>query len=1206
MLRFYTFGGLRIEHEGQPLLLPTRKARDLLAYLLTFRRRAHPRPVLAGLLWPDLPEEKALRRLSDTLWRVRRVLGDQVMADAERLWFNADLPAWLDVEIFEQAVTRRPPDPRALAAAVELYDGPFLEGLYHDWVLLERERLRDLYLQSLGRLLDLHKQAGDYESALAVARRLVAAEPLYEAAHRELMRLYHLLGRDAEAIAQYHRCRQVLQEEVGVAPAPETQALYQALRRRSPSPSAEAVPEVYLPPPAAYAPVDLDAPPLVGRDAERAALLGHLEAAITGRGGVVLVEGEPGIGKSRLAEEVVAGARWRNVQVLLAHAKEAGQSPYALTLALLTPALTPLRIRQLARLVEPEHLQAATLLFPAIGRLLPDLPSLPHLPPRQAQERLQQALVALFLGLTRIAPHLWVLEDLQWADAETLALLPPLSARLGESRALWLLTGRSAELRTRPSVWNALQALDRVGPLPRYRLGRLDAEAIGYLVRCLLGRDCPTLRDHLTRESEGVPLYLVETLKAWRDEGVLRPTRHGTWRWREGEALLPASHRGETIIGHRLAGLSPHAEALLAAAATIGTEVDFDLLAQVCTFPDSGADPSPLDPYLVASDELLRLGLLVETERGYRFSHDRVRQAAYHRLPPQERRRLHRRVALAMERLFPDHFEALAYHFAAAGERELAVRYLTRAAEQARRVFAHETALACYDRLLALLTRPEDHLLRYGVLSDRAELLGWVGDREVQGRDLEEMVRLARLLTDEARLARALHLRSEWHRLQGRYEAANEDAQAALEIYRRLGNDRARARLLSQLGRNLLYTDCLRARGYLQEALPILEVVGDLKGQIECLMGLAHVAQYEGDLFLSLEYCRRSLALAKATRDQRLISYTLAAVGLGYIDLGDVEAAEPYLRQALHLAEQSGQKRRRAVVRVRLAYVAIQRDDLEAARDHLQRALAIFQEVRDGFWEAHTRSVLGEVALLQGDPQEARAHLEVAYRLHRQLGEVDDAVIVLSYLALAELALGEGAAAWRHSEEVMARVRAAWSGAERCPEVYYNCFRIATGTHHWAAARVALEEAAEIIAQRAERIGDPAWRETYRTGLRLHRAVAEAMACQPPPGQLLVYLPRSDAPVRRRVPPEEKVAVVWTVDAGEADEAVAEQGGRVALRRHRLLRLLAEAEAAGGLPTVADLAGALEVSPRTIRADLAALRRQGHTVRTYGSPRRSD
>nr|HID13161.1 hypothetical protein [Anaerolineae bacterium] len=91
MVRLYTFGGLRIEHNGQPLQLPTHKARGLLAYLITFRDRPHPRSALAGILWPDLLEEKARRRLSDTLWRLRRALGDHVIADEEHIWFNAHL-----------------------------------------------------------------------------------------------------------------------------------------------------------------------------------------------------------------------------------------------------------------------------------------------------------------------------------------------------------------------------------------------------------------------------------------------------------------------------------------------------------------------------------------------------------------------------------------------------------------------------------------------------------------------------------------------------------------------------------------------------------------------------------------------------------------------------------------------------------------------------------------------------------------------------------------------------------------------------------------------------------------------------------------------------------------------------------------------------------------------------------------------------------
>ncbi|MEA3396743.1 MAG: BTAD domain-containing putative transcriptional regulator, partial [Chloroflexota bacterium] len=293
MLQLYTFGGLRIERDGRPLQLPTHKARDLLAYLITFRDRPHPRPVLAGILWPDLPEEKARRRLSDTLWRVRRATGpDVILADEDTLAFNPACDHWLDVEEFEDRARAAGRQEQATTACLSLYLGTFLDGLYHDWVLLERERLHMLYLESLGRLLELHKQAGDYESGLTIAQRIVAVEPLHEAAHRELMRFYHLLGRDAEAVAQYHRCREMLREELDVAPASETESLYHGLSRRVSS--HVGVPAMHLPAPARRPVPDLDELPLVGRDTERAALLRHLEAAAAGQGGIVLLEGEPG------------------------------------------------------------------------------------------------------------------------------------------------------------------------------------------------------------------------------------------------------------------------------------------------------------------------------------------------------------------------------------------------------------------------------------------------------------------------------------------------------------------------------------------------------------------------------------------------------------------------------------------------------------------------------------------------------------------------------------------------------------------------------------------------------------------------------------------------------------------------------------------------------------------------------------------------
>jgi len=173
-------------------------------------------------------------------------------------------------------------------------------------------------------------------------------------------------------------------------------------------------------------------------------------------------------------------------------------------------------------------------------------------------------------------------------------------------------------------------------------------------------------------------------------------------------------------------------------------------------------------------------------------------------------------------------------------------------------------------------------------------------------------------------------------------------------------------------------------------------------------------------------------------------------------------------------------------------------------------------------------------------------------------------------------------------------------GVEHPYRVYYNHHCVAQATRRWAAARAALEKAGHIIAECLERIHDPALREQFCAGFRICRAVTEALSAQPPPGQLRVRLPSADAPGRGRAALGETVTVVWTVDAGEEDAALLAREGKVALRRHRILRLLAEAEAVGALPTVADLAGALNVSPRTIRADLSALRSRGHSVRTLG------
>ncbi|MBN1811188.1 MAG: AAA family ATPase [Anaerolineae bacterium] len=1199
MVRLYTFGGLRIERDKELLRLPTQKACDLLAYLITFRDRPHPRSALVNVLWPEYSEEKARQRLSDALWRVRHAIGDIILADEFFLQFNLNYPHWLDVEQFETLIARHPQsaDFSDLNRALALYRGPYLDGIYDDWALLERERLRELYLETLEGVLEGYKQVGDYSVALKTAQQLVAVEPLHEAAHRELIRLYHLLKRDAEAIAQYHRCQQILWEELHVAPAPETEALYHALSNRTLSQSA--APVAHLPIAAHRALPELDALPLVGRDTERTALLNHLEGAAAGRGNVILLEGEAGIGKSRLAQEIINGARWRNICAAQASASDTMLSAsYTLLLNALTPLLTPLRCQQLIHVVETSDLQALTPLIPRLAPALPEGASLPALSPPQAHRRLQNALIALILGLARITPHLWVLEDLQWADAETLSLLPLLRPYLAHSRTLVLITGRNAELRSNLVAWEALQELDRAGAFPRQRLNRLDEDTIAHLTRLLLGEEepnTPALSRRLMQESAGVPLYLVETLKTWRDQGHLVHGERGTWRWCGDASGTSAPYLGTSVIDHRLSQLSPDAEDVLSAAAVIGAEVDFDLLSHVCELSSS-------DHYLLATDELLHLGFLVETDVGYCFSHERIRQAINGRLSPSQRQHLHRRAAHAAESLFPDQFERLAYHFIAAGERSPAIHYLTRAAGQARELFAHQTALSCYDRLLEFLNHPDDTPARCDILRDRAEVLGWIGDREAQGRDLEELLRLARALSDDIRLAEALHRRSEWQRIQGQYKAANEDALAALEIYRRLGDERAQAASLAQLGWNIVYTaNRAQAVDYFRQALPIYEALGDLAGQINCLSGLVNIAELDGDYGCAWSYLQRNLALAEATGDPIRISRAYHNRGVLQYDGGNLSAAETDLEQALALKKTTGDRRSEAITHFYLGVVNTECGDLETAQTHLNAALETFRDVQDLSWEGDALAALGQLALIQNDVAAAAECLEISHQRRRELGEPTYAVIDLSYLAVAELFQGESERAWRHSLEAVAELETGLSGIEHPQRIYHNHFRVAERTHHWAAARDALEKAIQILDERAKLIDDPAWQEKYRTGLRVNQAITQAAAHLPPPGRLRVRLARDDVPTYRRPAPDEMVAVIWTVDTGEEDAALAKRDGKIALRRHRILRLLAEAESAAALPTMADLAGALQVSARTIRSDLAVVSKQGHTIRTRGS-----
>ncbi|MDI7277511.1 MAG: BTAD domain-containing putative transcriptional regulator [Anaerolineae bacterium] len=248
MLEVRLFGTGQVSYGSRSLPgFPNQQCHFLLCYLLLNRRRPHQREQLAAVFWNEYPANVSRKYLRNAIWRLRGALEsvgvqpDQYLAlDDGSVCFAPKGEYWLDVQAFEATVTRyqnvasyelSAEQAAALAEAVDLCCGDLLEGVYEDWCLYDRERLRLLHLDALGRLVAFCGTHGAYERGLAYGERILARDNTREKVHRQMMQLYWLSGQRDRALAQYERCSEALRETLGIAPLPETQRLYEQMAR---------------------------------------------------------------------------------------------------------------------------------------------------------------------------------------------------------------------------------------------------------------------------------------------------------------------------------------------------------------------------------------------------------------------------------------------------------------------------------------------------------------------------------------------------------------------------------------------------------------------------------------------------------------------------------------------------------------------------------------------------------------------------------------------------------------------------------------------------------------------------------------------------------------------------------------------------------------------------------------------------------------
>lgn len=254
-LHISLFGRLCIRYGGQDKEIESQKAQELLAFLLMYRSRCHYREKLAALLWPNSSTSQSKGYLRQTLWQLQSSLDDDLkLLQVESDWIGVEdtCPLWLDVAIFEQAFeqtqgqrgnTLKISQVQALQEAVALYEADLLESWYQDWCLFERERLQNIYLGMLGKLVGYHEARGQYETCIVYCSDILRCDRAHERTYRRLMRIYDLAGDRSGALRIYERCRAALNEELGVAPSQRTISLLEEIRAgRSPEPLEQAPP----------------------------------------------------------------------------------------------------------------------------------------------------------------------------------------------------------------------------------------------------------------------------------------------------------------------------------------------------------------------------------------------------------------------------------------------------------------------------------------------------------------------------------------------------------------------------------------------------------------------------------------------------------------------------------------------------------------------------------------------------------------------------------------------------------------------------------------------------------------------------------------------------------------------------------------------------------------------------------------------------
>lgn len=790
----------------------------------------------------------------------------------------------------------------------------------------------------------------------------------------------------------------------------------------------------------------LQAAPFVGRGDELGQLMAAQTAAQGGRGSAWLLAGESGVGKSRLLNELRTQALVQGVAVLRGQASDGGGGAFRLWRD---------GLRWLALLAAPDDLETAVLhtLLPDIPQLLQrDVPQLPALPADQAKKRLFNTVTTLLRRAARQQPLLILLEDLHWADDDSLELLNWLNQFVGQLAVTVVATYRRGE---RPNLAEQLPGIQAL------TIGRLSPDSVATLCEAMLGQGGKQahLISFLQRETEGNTFFLVEVIRTLAEEaGQLN---------RIASMTLPAQVFAggiKQVVQRRLTRIPTEYRPLLELAAVAGRQIDLTLLAAIM-----GQEQAERWLTVGANTAVLEI-----QDGRWQFAHDKLREGILVDLDKPHKQHLHYQVATTLEQVYASslspHYAELAHHFEQAQHPGQQTKYLRLAAEVAQSTFANAAAIEFYGKLLPLLTEPADQvdvLLKTGALF---KLIGQWNEAENQYHTALE---IARQLADEGLQAACLQSMGNLLRSRGQHTDALTHLTQAKTMLEKLNLPINLCDVVVEMGQAMYQQgQYQQAKELLGQALDIAETTHNKTSLAVTFHLLGSVFYSQGDYPSAKAYYEKGLVLRQELDDKAGIASIFNNLGnLAYVQ-GDYETAQQLYENSLQLRREVGDRWGVAASLNNLGIIPYHQSNYAAAKQFWQESLHIRRELGDKWSLGHSLDNLGLIAVVEKEYETAKTLYLESLAVRREIGDKQGITITLGNLGRAELDQGEHETAEIHYRESL---QLAHEIEDKRGVVYalLGLAGIAVQHHHQAAQATRLAAAAtallEGIAAKMER-----------------------------------------------------------------------------------------------------------------------------------------